>query len=151
MNPRHVVQAAIDQLQPFAEGLLAQSWTTWGPSYVHVYVRMPGCDEDLFFTLGNREAAVDGEEFFTIAHRKLEAAAREKMDTRAIVALSPWLLQPGEYYYDGGVYRDGIVVAVSGVHAAVDHMLAAMIVEMIKALMIIDRDEHIAADDMTVS
>jgi hypothetical protein len=30
-------------------------------------------------------------------------------------------------------------------------MLAAMIVEMIKALMIIDRDEHIAADDMTVS
>jgi len=77
--------------------------------------------------------------YHEIARSKALIAWRTKADTITVQTHAPWKYLPskvGETPYGGGIYRDGIVVGVSGVEWWFDQMFAEMIAAALKAFCI---------------
>ena len=80
-------------------------------------------------------------DYAVVAKGKGVVCARERMDTLAIAKLEPWRFQRGDCRYPGAVYRDGLVVAFSGIEARNDHTISAMIAELVMGLSYMAHEE----------
>jgi hypothetical protein len=68
-------------------------------------------------------------DYETNARTKARMSWRARMDTLTLITVCPTHLQHADSKYAGGVWRDGVVVGVSGVEQYFDHMIAAIIAE----------------------
>ena len=129
-----MVDRAIEMVRPSVKKILSEKETTWGPVWVDIVVNLFP-DKYYYYVIGKRTPWKKkwGEEkiFSNIAFAKLEAAAREGVNTSVLVATRPWSLRKDEYLYPGGVTRNGIAVGVSGAKGIVDEAIAEMIVSVI--------------------
>lgn len=73
-------------------------------------------------------------DFKGIAHQKAYATWRYGMPTQVISEQRPWMLTGEDTPYFGSAYRDGIIVAASGVQPWFDQMFSEMIASVIAAL-----------------
>ncbi len=73
----------------------------------------------------------DYEEF---ASGKAYVSERTGLDSRVVAFTQPWLLQPGDIKYGGGVYREGVVVGASGNEWYYDQLFAEWVASAIQAL-----------------
>jgi len=74
--------------------------------------------------------------FDEFARAKAMLSWRTGMDTHLVQQRFPHLYNEGDITFGGGVYRDGIVVGVSGVQWFFDQMFAELTVSACKALSI---------------
>ena len=74
------------------------------------------------------------EETLGYAKGKAALALRTGRDTSTLRSHYPHLYQPGDIKYPGGVVRDGLVVAYSGVQGEIDEMVAEWFVAAVRAL-----------------
>lgn len=81
------------------------------------------------FTAGIGER---GEEFVGNAVRKCRLAWREQKDTSRILAEHPYLYRDEDLPWPGGIFRDGLVVAFSGVQGQFDDMISEWMISAIK-------------------
>jgi len=68
------------------------------------------------------------------ARAKALVSWRNRMDSHAVQALHPYLLQPGHTLLWGSVYLDGLVVAVSGMQPWFDEALAGVVACCLRAV-----------------
>jgi hypothetical protein len=68
------------------------------------------------------------------ARAKARLAWRTGRDTDGLARRAPQLLQPGDTLLGGGIWIDGIVVAVSGMYAWYDEALAASVAWFLRAI-----------------
>lgn len=74
--------------------------------------------------------------FDEFARRKASVSWRTGMDTHLVQQHSPYLYTEGDIKFGGGVYRDGLVVGVSGVQWYFDQLFAELTASACKALSI---------------
>ena len=142
-----MIGRAIELARPSANAILAAKGTTWGPMYVQGYVFVPGLEDDpVPFTLGDQEASKRGRQFFEIAREKLEVCRRVGFDSGLVVNQMPWLLNPGEYLYPGGVNFYGICVAASGAEGSADEAISFVIAACLAMLAKLDVELRKAED-----
>lgn len=85
--------------------------------------------------------------YHLIARSKALVAMRTKADSITVQTHMPWKYREDETPYGGGVYRDGIVVGVSGVQWYFDQMFAEMIAAALKAFCIEKMQTELAKDE----
>lgn len=88
--------------------------------------------------------------YHLIARSKALVAMRTKADSITVQTQMPWKYlrgESGETPYGGGVYRDGIVVGVSGVRWYFDQMFAEMIAAALKAFCLEKMQAELAKDE----
>lgn len=85
--------------------------------------------------------------YHLIARSKALVAMRTKADSITVQTHMPWKYREDETPYGGGVYRDGIVVGVSGVQWYFDQMFAEMIAAALKAFCIEKMQAELAKDE----
>lgn len=85
--------------------------------------------------------------YHLIARSKALVAMRAKADSITVQTHMPWKYREDETPYGGGVYRDGIVVGVSGVQWYFDQMFAEMIAAALKAFCIEKMQAELAKDE----
>ncbi|WP_061960524.1 heme-binding protein [Demequina flava] len=76
----------------------------------------------------------DPESFVEWATAKAAVAARTGMDTSRMRDHSPHLYRAGDIKWPGGIAREGLVVAFSGVQGEYDEMIAEWLVSAIRAI-----------------
>ncbi|WP_084130248.1 heme-binding protein [Demequina sp. NBRC 110055] len=76
----------------------------------------------------------DPERFVEWATAKARVAARTGMDTSRLRDHSPHLYRAGDIKWPGGIVREGLVVAFSGVQGEYDEMIAEWLVSAIRAI-----------------
>lgn len=150
---KEMVKKAIELVRPTAEAILNTEGTTWGPKWMIGYVRVPELNT-IRAIFGNRTSWDEGwgeeKDFSEVAIDKIDAAARTGIDTSAIVALAPWLLEEGEYLYAGGVSEEGIAVSMSGAKGRADEAIASILLSTIKMLAHLETERRIGAKDMQI-
>lgn len=151
---KELVERAVELVCPAAKEILFAEGTTWGPKWVEGRVEAPGLEEMIKFDFGEEPHRFGeparkwrrewGEEIYfgEIAEAKLRVVMREGVNASLVVATKPWLLKGGEYLYAGGVYRDGIAVAVSGAKSATDEAIAEMVVSSIVMLAMLETERR---------
>jgi hypothetical protein len=132
-----LVKRAITLAAPSINAVLAEQDTGWGPRWVAVVVSGPGLEQRVVETVGRVEGwkAEWGEQkdFRGIALRKAILAERTGMPTEVAVSRMPWLLQEGDYLFQGGTGEPGgLTVTASGAHGATDEGIS----ELVKALVV---------------
>jgi len=132
-----LVKRAIALATPSINAVLAEQDTSWGPRWVAIVVSGPGLGERVVETVGRVEGwtAAWGEpkDFREIALRKAILAERTGMPTDVAVSRMPWLLEEGDYLFQGGTGEPGgLTVTASGAHGATDEGIS----EMVKALIV---------------
>jgi len=148
-----MIERAIAMVTPSAKKILAEKETTWGPVWVEVVVGFSS--ESYTYTIGKptpwKKKWGEFKNFSIIADAKMEAAAREKVNTSVLVASQPWNLEEGEYLYSGGATRDGIAVGVSGAKGIVDEAIAEMIISAIVMFAKLETDRRIKGGENKIS
>ncbi|MEW5805284.1 MAG: hypothetical protein AB1721_00940 [Patescibacteria group bacterium] len=147
-----LIFTAVELVKPTAIKIIKLPEAHWGPTWIKGWISTPN-KEEFSFSFG-KEQKWDpswGElvDFNLIAKRKMELARRLKMDTK-VAAAYPWLLEPGDYLYPGGVYRQGIAVGCSGIVGHADEGLAALVADTIIMLAQLKTGQLIAADRMRI-
>ena len=135
---KDLIDQAYKLTGPLAKAVIADPAANWGPRWVRVKVGVPGLVESFFFKFG-KETGWDpkwGEkiDFKDIAIAKFRLVERERKNASEIVLLKPWLVHKGEYLYAGGAHRDGITVAVSGLHSWADEAISEIFISIIVML-----------------
>jgi hypothetical protein len=74
------------------------------------------------------------EQTLGFATAKAAVALRTGRDTSTLRSHFPHLYAPGDIVYPGGVVRDGLVVAYSGVQGEIDEMVAEWFISAVRAL-----------------
>ncbi len=95
-----------------------------------VVVLDPQTDEPLFAADVDVKHP-DAEKYRVIAHAKAELSARTGMSSRDVQQNAPHLYEDGDVKYGGSVWRDGLVVAFSGVQAVIDEAFAGMMADLL--------------------
>jgi len=137
---QELVEEALELAKPSILAILNFGDTTWGPEWVAGYVDGPGLENRISFQFGKNYQEKWNQNwgspqgFFQIAQKKLDVAKREKLSTSVVVDTRPWCLKEGEFFYPGGVYRDGISVATSGAIGRTDEAISEIILSCIRLL-----------------
>lgn len=153
---KNLVWKAISLAEPGVLAILNHPGATWGPKWVAIFVDGPGLAEPQSFHMGEnlkgRWSSDWGKpsDYDDIAKKKLEAVSRERESTRSLVSNCPWLFEKGEFLYVGGVFHDGISVAVSGAAGTADEAIAAIIVANIRMLCFFEVEKKIKVEDEKV-
>lgn len=75
-----------------------------------------------------------GRKYKGYAHSKAMTARRCRMTTSLIIKDHPYLLKKGDTVFPGGVYDNGLVVAVSGTNPEFDELFACTIIGQCRAI-----------------
>jgi len=135
-----LIKQAIELAKPSVESILSQGIGVWGPKYVSVVVSGPGIEGNLDFTLGFRSEWDPKwgpkEDFLEIARQKDSVSNRTGMPTDVVVTRKPWLLEEGDFLYQGGTAGrpGGLTVSVSGAMAQVDEGIADIVYGIVAML-----------------
>jgi hypothetical protein len=135
-----LVKKAIELARPMVEGLMNEGIGVWGPKHVAVSITYPGLDGILEFFLGYTFLWDPkwGEEvdFMEIARQKMKVCQRTGMPSDVVVTREPWLLEEGDFLYQGGtaVRPGGLAVGVSGAYPQVDEGISNIIYDLIVML-----------------
>jgi hypothetical protein len=128
-----LVREVIDSLK----GELARAIAQMERASLHVVVLVPcvgkpyGIKEQLFDDCVVGDKATYKSPYDTIARNKAELCRRTRMDTAYVLYNAPHLLCRGDIIFPGGIYRDGLIVAVSGATPEDDVMFANTIADAI--------------------
>jgi len=76
----------------------------------------------------------EGAKFIEFATAKARVADREQIDTSRLRQDFPHLYQPGDIKWPGGIVRDGLVLAFSGVQGEYDEMICDWMAAAIRAI-----------------
>ncbi|NTU66322.1 MAG: hypothetical protein HGB08_00160 [Candidatus Moranbacteria bacterium] len=155
-----MVREGVRLAMPAIDAILAKEGTTWGPKLVMWCVKIPGSENDIHgesFGESARWTDKNWEEgwestgkFLAIARKKLAVAERERIATSVVAATRPWCLEEGEFLYPGGVYCDGVSVAVSGAKGETDEAIAWLILNAILMLTNLDARKRIEEKQMEI-
>jgi hypothetical protein len=126
-------RAALQLALPLIEPLLARP-AVCGSGCAHVVVMDPalgpqdaGFDQAVLLDAPLGDASRRDADYAGFARAKARLAWRSGRDGRALQALSPQALRPGDSLLAGAVVHAGIVVAVSGAQPAWDEAIATTI------------------------
>ena len=134
-----LVKRAITLAAPSINALLAEKDTVFGPRSVAVVVSGPGLKQRVVEIVGHVEEwqAQWGEQrdFREIASRKVALAERTGLPTDVVVSRMPWLLEEGDFLYQGGTVgeSDGLTVAASGAFGQTDEAVS----DIVKAIIVL--------------
>jgi hypothetical protein len=140
--------AALSEEDPVFVGLTteicAQAWDLIEPSIAHgastgllngpvgsLLVLNPLDNSELFIA---HPGGMIHEETLRNARGKAAVALRTGADTSRLRDHSPHLYAPGDISYPGGIVREGLVVAYSGVQGEYDEMIAEWFVSAVRAI-----------------
>ena len=135
---QELVTRAIALATPSINAVLAEKDTGWGPRWVAVVVSGPGLEGRIVELVGHIEEWKvqwgEQRDFREIASQKASLAERTGMPTEEVVSRKPWLLQEGDFLFQGGTAgeRGGLTVTASGAHGETDEGIS----DMVKALLI---------------
>lgn len=153
---KDMVEFALELAKPSAETILdtAPGLATWGPRWVEGLVKVPGLVRPIRFQFGKITPwdTQWGElrNFAVVAEKKLGVVVRLGMNSSAIVAQMPWMLEDDEYLYSGGATDRGISVAASGAKGWADEAISKIVIDMIIMLAHLDVDRRIANKRMQI-
>lgn len=150
-----ILDRAFALTEPSALAILRKSGTTWGPKMVVGLATGPGIYKPKEFTFGIDELwdpawGPNESEFWQIAKAKLAVVERLRMSTSVVVATMPWMLEPGEFLYAGGVYDHGISVAFSGAKGWADEAIAKILLVNIIMLAMLETERRIEAKEKKI-
>ncbi len=131
-----MIKKAINLAKPSIFAILNDPKSVWRPKYVAINIAAPGLMTRYKTDIDAETKSWDPEwpkkkQFALIAEKKTDLSEREQASTREIIAMTPWLVQKGEYLYPGGVYCEDIIVSVSGAKGDTDEAIANIILAMI--------------------
>lgn len=135
---QELVTRAIALATPSINAVLAEKDTGWGPRWVAVVVSGPGLEGRIVELVGHIEEWKvqwgEQRDFREIASQKASLAERTGMPTEEVVSRKPWLLQEGDFLFQGGTAGEpgGLTVTASGAHGETDEGIS----DMVKALLI---------------
>lgn len=133
-----LVRRAINLATPSINAVLAEKDTVWGPRWVAVAVSGAGLEQPITAIVGQVEQwkAAWGEQkdFREIALAKTSLAERTGMATQVVVYRHPWLLEEGDFLFQGGIATEpgGLTVTASGAYGETDEGIS----ELVKALIV---------------
>lgn len=132
-----MIRRAIKLIAPTAESILFSDEFSL-PSYVRGFVAAPNLvnpgPQKIPFSLGGVPKSGSQDNFAETALQNLELAIRIEGSPGKIIREVPWVFTPEERLCAGAVYRDGIVVAISGAKEQVNEALAEMLISAIVML-----------------
>ncbi|MFA5871308.1 MAG: hypothetical protein WC858_01160 [Parcubacteria group bacterium] len=146
-----LIYKAIGLAEPTATAILKQRGATWGPKQVFGFATGPDIEHPVSFHFSADEDGIwkrdwgTPERFVNIAAKKLKVALREKSPTSVVIAARPWSLDPGEFLYTGGFYRDGLAASASGAKGFADAAIAEILISNIVMLCQLEAGRRIEA------
>ena len=124
-----MVREAFETVRPAIEAMFDHGETKRPTIYLVAAIRE-----------GHRASIIIGEgretwsnDYEKIANAKLDICLRTGLDSRVVAFTQPWLLEPGDVKYGGGVNCGGVCVAASGNHWYHDQMFAEWVISAIQA------------------
>ncbi|KKQ00513.1 MAG: hypothetical protein US77_C0012G0001 [Microgenomates group bacterium GW2011_GWC1_38_14] len=129
----HLVNEAVAIVTPMIEQFLG--WDrTGGRHDLYLVVLKPETEEILYETAFGGPLSEWKHPYNKIALAKARQCARTGMVGRTLLRDAPWLIEPGDVRYVGGVVENGLVVAASGVQDHFDEMISWMVLSVIQGL-----------------
>ncbi len=132
---------AVDLATPLIEAGLRER-SLIGSGFLHVVIMDPGrppgqaafADAILYERAFAATASTPDADYAAFARAKAHTSWRLGTDSRAVQKLSPQLLRVGDTLLAGGVWRQGIVVGVSGAFEHYDEVYATTIAAFLLAV-----------------
>ena len=145
---------ALDLAQPSIEQAIR---CNEGRNALHVIMLDPRCPYKndtklpilLNQTFGERDSKKWSRDFTHIAYLKAEVCWRTGLSSRTVGENAPYLYEPGDTKFPGGVVCNGLIVAASGLDWQLDEACAHMVIAFFWAQMRMARDK-VMADPETI-
>lgn len=102
-----------------------------GPSGNLVVLDPSSAEYSILFTV---HAGEPDETTLGFAKAKAKLVHRTGRDTSALRAVAPHLYAPGDISYPGGIVREGMIVAYSGVQGELDEMISEWFISAVRAI-----------------
>lgn len=129
---QELVDQAIEMVKPTFEALLGSDLVE-GRKDIHIVVR-ESSGHQFEYTFAANPKKEWKYPYDNIAYRKALECQRTGKPSGHILHRTPWLFEEGDTRYAGGVVKDGLVVAISGLQSHFDEMLSWMIFNAITGL-----------------
>lgn len=129
-----IAREAIEIITPMLADKILGSEVAGGRQNLHIVVLKPGSDEILYEESFGDDRSAWRHPYDEIARAKARICQRTGMVGRTLQKDAPWLYEPGDTRYVGGVIENGLVVAASGLQDYLDEMISWMVLSAIQGL-----------------
>ena len=130
---RDLAKQAVEIVRPTIEAFLGSD-LTGGEKNLYLVILNPSDGKILYEEPFGSRATTWNHPYAKIARAKGKQCYRTGLTGRKIKTQCPWLIEPGDTRYAGGIIEDGLAIAASGLLEHFDEMISWMVFNAIQAL-----------------